>query len=93
MRELVGWQLPTFQARIKLAKHVLILLAIERFSSVFVVLVYILRAEFHHFLHREVAREGSILVAIDAILLILAAIGIGAEQFICERHAAALTKF
>ena len=50
-----------------------------------------LSAELRHLLHRGVAREGSVLVAVDAIIFILRAIGIRAQHLISERHSAALT--
>jgi hypothetical protein len=46
----------------------------------------------YHLIHRAVLGELAILVAIDAIILIFASIGIGAEDFVSERHSAALTK-
>ena len=83
---------PTFQIGIILTKYALVLFTAEVLTSVFVVLFHELRAEVHHLLHREVAGEGTILVAVDAVFWVLAAIGVGAEDFWGERHSAALTK-
>ncbi len=52
-----------------------------------------LSAMLNHLVHRAVLQELAVLVAIDAIVLILTAVGIGAEQILGERHSAALTKF
>ena len=37
-------------------------------------------------------QEFTVFVAIDAVIFVLAAVGIGAEDFIGERHSAALAK-
>ena len=52
-----------------------------------------LRAEFDHLFHVEVAGEGAVFVAVDAVFFVLAAVGVGAEDFWSKRHTAALTKF
>ncbi len=56
-------------------------------------LVYELGAVLDHFIHRAVLQKIPVLVAVHAVILILRAVGIGAEDFICERHSAALAKF
>ena len=65
----------------------------DGFRQVFVHLVHELGAELDHLVHRAVLGKRSVLVAIDAIIFILASVGISAEDFIAERHAAALTEF
>ena len=47
----------------------------------------------NHLLHRALLQELAILVANDAILFVLTAVGICAKDFIGERHSAALTEF
>ena len=51
-----------------------------------------LRTMFDHLFHRAVLQEFSILVAIHAVIFILAAVDIRAEDFLGERHSAALAK-
>ena len=41
--------------------------------------------------HIEILREISVLIAIDAVVLILAIVGIRAFVLVCERHCATLT--
>jgi hypothetical protein len=47
----------------------------------------------NHLFHRTILQELAVLVAVHAVIFILRAVGIGAEDFICERHSAALAKF
>ena len=47
----------------------------------------------NHLAHRAVLQELAVLIAIHTIVFVLAAIGIGAEDFIGERHSATLTEF
>ena len=58
----------------------------------FVHLVHELGTVFNHLVHRAVLQESAIFEAVDAIVFILAPVGIGAKDFICERHSAALAK-
>ena len=58
----------------------------------FVHLVHKLGAVLDHLIHRAVLQELPVLVAVDAVIFILGSIGIGAKDFIRERHPAALTK-
>ena len=92
VRELVGGQLPTFEVGVILTKHALVLLATEILAGVLVVLLHELGAELHHLFHGEVAGEGTVLIAVDAVLLVLASVGVRAEKFWGERHSAALTE-
>ena len=92
MRQLVGGQLPTFQVGVILTKHAFVFLLAEVLTGVLVVIFHKLCAELHHLLHSEVAGERAVFVAIDAVLLVLAAVGVGAEDLIGERHSAALAK-
>ena len=55
-------------------------------------LVHKLGTMLYHLIHRAVLQELAVLIAIHAIILIFASIGIGAKDFIGERHSAALTK-
>ena len=91
----VDWMVsgPAFQIWVILTQDVFVLLATEVLTGVFVVLLHKLRAEFHHLFHGEVAGEGTVFVAIDAVFFVLAAVGVRAEDFRGKRHAAALTKF
>ena len=59
----------------------------------FVHLVHKLGAVLDHLIHRAILQELPVPVAVDAVIFILASIGIGAQDFIRERHPAALTKF
>ena len=61
-------------------------------GQAFVDLVHKLGAMLNHLVHRAVLQELAVLIAIHAIFFILAAVGIRAEDFIRERHSAALTK-
>jgi len=92
-RKLVGGELPAFEGGIKLTKHRLQFLLGEILASVFVVVIHILGARLYHFLHRQVVGEDAVFVAIDAVFFVFGAVGVGAEDFIGERHSAALAKF
>jgi hypothetical protein len=46
----------------------------------------------YHLIHCAVLGELAILIAIDAIILVFASIGIGAKDFIGKRHSATLAK-
>ena len=48
---------------------------------------------FDHLFHRAVLQELSIPVAVHTVIFVLTSVGIRAEDFLCERHSAALTKF
>ncbi len=65
----------------------------NRLRQPFVHFVHKLGAVLDHFIHRAVLQKLPVLVAVHAVILILRAVGIGAEDFICERHSAALAKF
>ncbi len=47
----------------------------------------------NHLVHRALLLELAILIAVDAVIFIFASIGIGAEDFLGERHSAALAEF
>ena len=85
--------LPPFQHWEILPHHVLVFVAGHGLGHVLVHFVNELRAELDHLVHRAVLGELAILVAIYAIVFVLASVGIGAEDFIGERHSAALTEF
>ena len=93
MRQFLVRLPPALQTGIILAEHRLVFLLGEVLAGVLVELVDELGAELDHLLHGEVARERTVLEAVDAILLILRAVGIGAKDFLSERHSAALAKF
>ena len=65
----------------------------EILTGVPVYLVGELSAVVDHLLHCHVLRELAVFVAVDAVILIWCTIGIRADDIICERHSAALTKF
>jgi hypothetical protein len=46
----------------------------------------------NHLVHRTILQELAVLVAVHAIIFVLTSIGIRTENFLCERHTAALTK-
>jgi hypothetical protein len=46
----------------------------------------------YHLIHRAVLQELAVLIAIHAVVFVLASIGIGAKDFVGERHSAALAK-
>jgi hypothetical protein len=46
-----------------------------------------------YFIHRAFLQEFTVLIAVYAVFFVLASIGIGAEDFFCERHTAALAIF
>ena len=72
--------------------HLNILFLRHGFGHFLVDFIEMLRTEFNHLIHGAVASEGSILIAVDAVIFVFASIGIGAENFLCERHPAALTE-
>jgi hypothetical protein len=47
----------------------------------------------NHLFHRTILQELTVLVAVHAVIFVLTSVGIGTEDFFCERHAATLTKF
>ena len=59
----------------------------------FVYLVHKLGAVLDHLVHRALLLELAILIAVDAVIFILASIGIGTHDFLGERHSAALAEF
>lgn len=79
--------------REELAYPLLHLLDCEVLTRVHVDFIRELRAMVNHLLHSHILRELALLVAIDAVIFVWSAIGIRAENFICKRHAAALTEF
>jgi len=91
--ELVGRELPALERGVVLAEFCLVLFAGKALACVLVEFIDELRAEFDHLFHVEVAGEGAVFVAVDAVFFVLAAVGVGAEDFWRERHSAALTKF
>lgn len=86
-------QVPALEGWIKLAQYFLVFAAGELLAGVFVVFVYKHRAILYHFFHGEVARKGSVLIAVDAVVLALAAVGVSTQNLFGKRHSAALTKF
>ena len=59
-------------------------------------LVYLidkLSAVLYHFYHGAFLQEFAIFVAVHAVVFVLAAVGIGAQHLVVQRHAAALAKF
>ena len=93
VRKLVRGEAPALERREIFAEFCLVLFAGEALAGVLVEFIDELRAEFDHLFHVEVAGEGAVLVAVDAVFFVLAAVGVGAEDFWRERHSAALTKF
>ena len=69
-----------------LPHHLLVLLLRHRLGHVLVHLIHELRAKVNHLLHAAVLGKRPVLVAVDAIILVLGAIGIRAFQFLRERH-------
>lgn len=55
--------------------------------------VHELSAMLYHFVHGAVLHEISICKAELAVVFVLAVVCICTEEFVCERHSAALTKF
>ena len=83
---------PTFQMR-EIHLHLAdIFLLRNGLRQAFVHLVHKLGAVLDHLIHRAVLQELTIFIAVDAVIFILASIGIGAKDFIRERHSATLTK-
>ena len=78
---------------VKLAQYFLVFAAGELLAGVFVVFVYKHRAILYHFFHGEIARKGSVHIAVDAVVLALAAVGVSTQDLFGKRHSAALTKF
>ena len=79
--------------REELAHLLFHLLDCKVLTGVFVYLVGELGAVVNHLLHSHILRELAVLVAVDAVIFIGRAIRICAEDFIGERHSAALTEF
>ena len=83
---------PTLQVGEVLLHLADVFLFCDGLRQVFVYFVYELSAVLNHLVHCAILKELSVTIAKDAILLVLASIGVGAEYFWGERHAAALTK-
>ena len=84
---------PAFEMRKELAHLFLHLLDCEILTGAFVYLAGELCTVVNHLLHSHILCELTVLVAVSAVIFIERAIGIRAEDFICERHSAALTEF
>ena len=93
VRQLISRKTPALERREILAKFHLVFIASKALAGILVEFVHELRAEFHHFFHGEVARERAVFVAVNAVFLVLTAVGIRTENFVSERHTAALTEF
>lgn len=85
--------LPTFKTWEKLAIPLLYLLLSEVLAGMTVHLIGKLGAVINHLLHSKVLCELSLLEAIDTIVGIGGAVGVGAQHIGGEWHAATLTKF
>ena len=46
----------------------------------------------NHLFHRAILQELAVLIAVHAVIFLLTPVGICAEDIICERHSATLTK-
>ena len=79
--------------REELAHLILHLFNCEILAGVLVYLVGELSAMVNHLFHCRVLQESAVLVAVNAVILVLCAVGICAEDIICERYSAALTEF
>lgn len=84
---------PAFEMREELAHLLFHLLDCKILTGVFVYLLGELGAVVYHLLHSHILRELAILVAVDAVILVLCAIGIRAFVVVSQRHSTALTKF
>ncbi len=93
VRKLVRGEAPALERREVLAKLRLVFFAGKALACILVEFIDELRAEFDHLFHVEVAGEGTVFIAVDAVFFVLAAVGVSAQDFRCERHSAALTKF
>ena len=93
VRQLIRREAPALERREILAEFHLVLFAGKALAGILVEFFYKLRTEFDHLFHREVTGEGAVLVAVDAVFVTLAAIGVRAQDFRRKRHSAALTKF
>jgi hypothetical protein len=83
---------PTFQVG-EIHLHLADILFLgDGIRKAFVHLVHKLGAVLYHLIHRAVLQELPVLVAVDAVIFIPGSIGIGAKDFIRERHSATLTK-
>ena len=85
--------LPAFEHREVLAKFSLVFSASEALARVLVEFVLELGTELYHLVHGAVAGERSVFVTIDAVFFVLATVGVGSQDFRCERHPAALAEF
>ena len=65
----------------------------EILAGILVYLVGKLCAVVYHLPHSQILHELTVLVAVDTVILIWRAIRICAEDFVGERHTAALTEF
>lgn len=68
------------------------MLAGDGLGQVFVHFIDELGAELDHFFHRAIHGELAVLIAVDAIVFVLGAVGVRTLQLFGQRHAAALTK-
>ena len=91
--QLVRGEAPALECREILAQLHLVFFAGKALACILVEFIDELRAEFDHLFHVEVAGEGTVFVAVDAVFFVLAAVGVSAQDFRRERHATALTKF
>jgi hypothetical protein len=83
---------PALEVREILPHLPYVLFARDGLGETLVHLVHELGAMLDHFVHRAILKELPVLVAIQAIILILAAVSIGPEELLCKRHSATLTK-
>lgn len=85
--------LPAFELWEILPHHLYVFLFGDGLGHVFVHLVHELGAEVDHLVHGAVVGESPVLVAVEAVILVAASVGVGAEHLFGERHTAALANF